>query len=101
MASEESDADKVQRQIADVFLPTKGSCPFVPAIDTNQKDEPIIRKRPATHGPKKGKKGYVDTQGRIWIKDRAHAGLPDHWDVQLNGGKEGHLRVGFDGEVLP
>jgi hypothetical protein len=52
------------------------------------------------HGPKKGKKGYVDREGRIWIKDRARDKYPDHWDVQENGGKKGRTRVDPNGNVL-
>jgi hypothetical protein len=52
-----------------------------------------------TYGPKSGKCGYVDVNGRIWIKDRAHAGDPDHWDVQENGGKE-YFRVDQNGNLL-
>jgi len=61
--------------------------------------EPIIRKARIQHGPKLGTKGFVDTQGRIWIKDRAHAGDPDHWDVQEEGGRT-YFRVDFDGNKL-
>ena len=51
------------------------------------------------HGPKAGKLGYVDSSGRIWIKDRAHAGDPDHWDVQEDGGST-YFRVDLDGNFL-
>ena len=59
----------------------------------------MIEKAEIMQGPKKGKKGFVDQDGNIWIKDRAHAGDPDHWDVQVNGGDE-YFRVGLDGNAL-
>ncbi|MFL5245370.1 MAG: hypothetical protein ACJ8FY_25015 [Gemmataceae bacterium] len=74
--------------------------PFIPKLDKNKKGEPIIVKKTIQHGPKKGKKGYVDSSGKIWIRDRAHGDYPDHWDVQENGGKMGRTRVGDDGEPL-
>jgi hypothetical protein len=80
-------------------LPKGGSVPFIPQLDKSKKGEQIIRKATVTHGPKKGKKGYVDTKGRIWIKDRAHTGDPDHWDVQEDGGKT-YFRVDVDGDLL-
>jgi hypothetical protein len=60
--------------------------------------EQVIEKRAVQSGPKAGKKGYVDDQGRIWVKDRAHAGLPDHWDVQSDGG-DNYIRVDLNGEL--
>jgi hypothetical protein len=93
--------DKVDRQIKKAGLPTGGVFPFDPQLEKDRKGRPIITKAPATHGPKKGKKGYVDKQGRIWIRDRAHGNYPDHWDVQENGGKSGHARVDLNGNVLP
>ncbi|HET6880564.1 MAG TPA: hypothetical protein VFI31_10440 [Pirellulales bacterium] len=82
-------------------LPTSGTMPFEPELDENRKGESIIKKALVEHGPKAGKYGYVDTQGRIWIKDRAHGTYPDHWDVQENGGRAGRTRVDLDGNVLP
>jgi hypothetical protein len=81
-------------------LPAGGSVPFIPKIGQNRRSQPIIDKGTVQHGPKKGKKGYVDTQGRIWIKDRAHADVPDHWDVQTDEGKE-YQKVDLNGEPLP
>ncbi len=75
--------------------------PFIPQLEENKKGEQIIKKMAIQHGPKKGKVGYVDANGRIWIKDRAHAGYPDHWDVQENGGDAGHIRVDSQGNILP
>jgi hypothetical protein len=41
----------------------------------------------------------VDVQGRIWIRDRAHADVPDHWDVQIDDGDR-YIRVDNDGNQL-
>jgi hypothetical protein len=59
----------------------------------------VIEKRAVLKGPKRGKKGYVDDQGRIWVKDRSHAGLPDHWDVQLDDGDD-YFRVDSNGNEI-
>jgi hypothetical protein len=91
---------KVDRQLRKAGLPTGGAFPFDPKLDTDRTGRPIIRKATVTHGPKAGKKGYVDTKGRIWIKDRAHGKYPDHWDVQENGGKKGHTLVDSNGNIL-
>jgi hypothetical protein len=64
---------------------SNGRHPFNPRLTTNRSGDPIIEKQAVAKGPKRGKRGYVDDQGRIWIKDRGHAGLPDHWDVQTGG----------------
>jgi hypothetical protein len=93
-------SDKIEKQIRNQGLPTGGAVPFQPKLDTNNKGKQIIKKGMVTHGLKKGKRGYVDTNGRIWIKDRAHAGDPDHWDVQENGGKK-YFRVDPQGNLLP
>jgi hypothetical protein len=58
-----------------------------------------MEKKTIQEGPKKGKRGFVDELGRIWVKDRAHAGVPDHWDVQLDDGAD-YIRVGLDGEEI-
>ncbi len=42
----------------------------------------------------------MDSQGRIWIKCRAHGTYPDHWDVQVGEGKD-YFRVDLNGNVLP
>jgi hypothetical protein len=91
--------DKLHRQIEKAGLPTTGKCPFIPRLEKNRKGEPILAKSEVKHGPKRGKVGYLDEQGRIWIKDRAHADVPDHWDVQENGG-EGYFRVDLNGNRL-
>jgi hypothetical protein len=94
----ESD-DKITRQIASAGLPTTGNHPFLPRIVKNKAGFDIIERKAVTKGPKRGKKGFVDTQDRIWIRDRAHSDLPDHWDVQLNDG-ESYFRVDGQGEEL-
>lgn len=91
--------DKIDRQIQKAGLPTGGQVPFVPMLDKNRKGEIIIRKATVQKGPKKGGKGFVDTNGRIWIKDRAHAGDPDHRDVQEDAG-ETYIRVDFNGNKI-
>ena len=60
---------KIERQLSKTALPISGSLPFVPELHTNRKGQQVVRKAAVTHGPKKGKIGYVDTSGRIWIKD--------------------------------
>ncbi len=90
---------KIIDQIQRAGLPTGGQHPFRPKIGENQKGEPIIYKKPVLKGPKKGKRGYVDDQERIWIKDRAHAGVPDHWYVQIDYGND-YFRVGLDGNEI-
>ncbi len=95
------DGSQIDKQIKKVGLPSRGSVPFIPQLDKNKKGKLIIRKGTIQGGPKKGKKGYVDSEGKIWIRDRAHGRYPDHWEVQENGGKKGRTRVGDDGEVIP
>jgi hypothetical protein len=83
---------KIIEQIKKAALPGGGPHPFRPRLTTNRRGEQVIEKKAAAKGPKKGKRGYVDDQGRIWIKDRSHAGLPDHWDVQIDDGDD-YIRV--------
>jgi hypothetical protein len=102
MAGEDdSKTDHIDRQIQRAGLPIGGSTPFIPRLGRNRRGEQIIEKATIQGGPWKGKKGYVDSQGRIWIRDRAHGSYPDHWDVQENGGTAGRFRVGDDGEPIP
>jgi|SRR5262245_20938313 len=91
---------KIDAQIRKAELPTTGMHPFIPKLSTNRSGDQVIVKKAVRMGPKKGKRGYVDKQGRIWIKDRSHAGLPDHWDVQMEDGAE-YLRVDNDGNEIP
>lgn len=76
-----------------------GQHPFRPRLIKNRAGDLVVEKRAVASGPKRGKRGYVDDQGRIWVKDRAHAGVPDHWDVQVGGGSD-YFRVDLDGNEL-
>jgi hypothetical protein len=93
-------SSRVDRQIKKAERPTGGPIPFVPRLDKNKKCDPVIRRGTIQHGPKNGKKGYVDTQGRIWIKCQAHGTYPDHWDVKVDECKE-YFRVDSGGNLLP
>ena len=91
--------DKIEKQLDKAGLPREGAVPFDPELEKNKEGKEIIKKDTVTYGSKKGKKGYVDIKGRIWIKDRAHAGDPDHWDVQEDGGQT-YFRVDVQGNLL-
>ena len=91
--------EKIIEQMTRAGLPTGGRFPFKPKLTTNRRGGFIIDKQAATKGPKRGKKGFVDEQGRIWIKDHPHAGLPTHWDVQIDGGAD-YIRVDQNGEEI-
>ena len=80
-------------------MPVGGTHPFRPKLVRNQRGEPLIERRAVVRGPKRGKRGFVDDQGRIWVRDRAHADVPDHWEVQIGG--DDSFRVGHNGEELP
>ena len=92
-------SQKVQDQIRRAQLPQSGEVPFIPKLSTNRRGQQIIEKAEVRFGPKKGKIGYLDASGRIWIRDRAHANDPDHWDVQIEDGID-YIRVGLNGEPL-
>lgn len=93
--------NKIQNQITDAELPVDGKTPFKPKLVKNKAGKTIIDKKEVAKGPRRGKRGYVDEEGRIWVRDYEHAGYPDHWDVQISGGED-YIRVGLDGnEVLP
>jgi hypothetical protein len=68
-------------------------------LTADRKGEIIIDKQAPTKGPKAGKKGYVDEEGRIWIKDYAHSGLPTHWDVQIDDGAD-YIRIDRNGDEV-
>jgi hypothetical protein len=91
---------KIIDQMRKACLPTSGQHPFRPKLVTNRSGDQIIEKRSVANGPKKGKRGYVDELGRIWIKDRSHAMLPDHWDVWMDDGHD-YLRIDLDGNLIP
>ena len=86
-------------QIRKVGLPTGGLHPFEPKVSKNRNGESVIEKRAVGKGPKRGKRGYVDDRGRIWIRDRAHSHVPDHWDVQIADADD-YFRVDDDGNEL-
>lgn len=90
---------KIIDQIVEKRLPTGGHYPFKPRIEKNRRGEPTIVRRRVGKGPKAGEVGFVDDQDRIWIKDRAHADIPDHWDVQIDNGDD-YFRVGLDGNEI-
>jgi len=92
-------SEKVAKQMSKAGLPSGGKMPFKPKLKKNKRGDMEIEKVEVTQGPKKGQKGYVDEEGRIWIKDPAHSGYPTHWDVQIGGGAD-YCRVGFDGAPL-
>jgi hypothetical protein len=90
---------KIIDQISKAGLPQAGQHPFEPRLVKNRSGQTEIQKRAVKKGPKKGKHGYVDDQERIWIKDRAHSGLPDHWDVQIEDGDD-YIRVDMQGDEI-
>lgn len=90
---------KLIDQMARSGLPSTGAHPFEPRLRTNRRGELEIEKRSVSKGPKQGKRGYVYVHGRIWIRDRAHGGLPDHWDVQLNDGDD-YIRIDDQGAEI-
>ena len=90
---------KIIDQIKKAGLPTGGKHPFTPKLTKNARGDQMIEKRAVGKGPKSGKRGYVDDQERIWIKDRAHAHVPDHWDVQIDDGDD-YFRVDPNGNKI-
>jgi len=98
-----SENQKLPQRVIDrmkkLGLPSGGSYPFRPKIRTNRRNEPDLVTATPKKGPKKHEKGFVDEDDNIWIRDPAHAGYPDHWDVQMNGGED-YERVGDDGEMV-
>ena len=46
------------------------------------------------HGPYVGRRGFPERNGNIWVPTRpgeSHGG--PHFDVQLDGGRRGHINV--------
>jgi len=56
---------KIIDQIDKAGLPTGGAHPFQPKLIRNRNGDLMIEKCPVMKGPKKGKRGYLDDQGRI------------------------------------
>jgi len=90
---------KVAAQMAKRGLPNGGQTPFVPKLIKGPKGDLIMDSAEVTIPGVGPKVGFVDDQGRIWVRDNAHAGYPQHWDVQINGGKD-YFRVGMDGNPV-
>ena|SRR5215218_9610977 len=90
---------KLAAQIAKAGLPQSGQEPYRPQLVPNRRGQVVVAKAAVQHGPKAGKRGWVDDQGRIWIRDYAHAGLPDHWDVQDANGTS-YFRVDMGGMII-
>jgi RHS repeat-associated protein len=91
---------KAEEQIKKAQLPQSGEHVFEPKLVRNKRGELVIDKRAVEFGPRAGKVGYVDTEGRIWIRGEAHGNIPEHWDVQMDGGKS-YMNVGLNGEYEP
>lgn len=91
--------ERVIERIEKEKLPMDGQTPFIPKVRANRRGKPDLVMAPVKHGPKKGEKGFVDSEGRIWIRDSAHAGYPEHWDVQVDEGKD-YFKVGDDGDPV-
>ena len=92
--------EKVKKQIQKLRLPQLGDEPFEPQLVGKRrgaKNDKEMKRAVVQYGPKMGEVGFVDSTGRIWVKNRAHAHVPDHWDVQIDGGKD-YIRVRYDGQ---
>jgi hypothetical protein len=87
-------------KIAELQLPTGGTVRFVPkVIKKNGKLQIERAEATAAKGNARGKSGWLDVEGRIWIRNYAHAGYPDHWDVQINLGAD-YINVTLLGEIM-
>ncbi len=89
---------KVNNIIEGKGLPTSGKNKFDPKIVSNRKGQQVIATKEVDCGPKGIKKGFVDKEGNVWVKDTAHGNVPEHWDVQMPDGS--YDRVGLDGKFL-
>ncbi|WP_262264679.1 polymorphic toxin type 17 domain-containing protein [Pantoea dispersa] len=69
-------------------LPCEGEYPFIPPIDWRKSEQ-----------PKKGEgHGFVDINGREWVRDTLHK---NHWDVQdVKKGAGRYRNVNDDGNIL-
>jgi hypothetical protein len=101
MADEVELPQKIKDQIAKAKLPTAGAFPFRPRLTKNKRGETMVARAEARNAPagQRGRMGWVDVDGRIWLRDHAHAGVPDHWDVQEGDGAT-YFRVDNDGNLL-
>ena len=93
-------SEKIRAQLEKAGLPRTGQVPFNPLLATNRRGEPVVVRRFPAEGPIRDQKGWVDQDGLIWVRDRAHADVPDHWDVQIGGGLD-YFRVDDAGNRLP
>jgi hypothetical protein len=102
VADEPQVPQKVREQLAKAGLPTSGQFPFRPRLTKNRRGDLIVLRAEPRRAPsaQAEKSGWVDVDGRIWVRDHAHAGLPPHWDVQEDDGAT-CFRVDYDGNVLP
>jgi hypothetical protein len=80
-------------------LANQRAAPVQPEVEDEPERGANNREEGRGQSPKRGKRGYVDDQGRIWIKDRAHADVPDHWDVQIDDGED-YIRVDQNGGAI-
>lgn len=92
---------KTKDQIAKAKLPISGAYAFRPRLTKNKKGEAVVERAEARNAPasQTGRMGWLDVDGRIWLRDYAHAGVPDHWDVQEDDGTT-YFRVDNDGNLL-
>jgi hypothetical protein len=81
--------EKIKAQMEKAKLPyLRGGVPFVPKLFRNDRGEVEILKLQSPRGT-----GWTAADGKIWIRGRAHAGYPDHWDVQESvDAKEGEYQ---------
>lgn len=90
--------EKLIGQMTKAKLPyLKGSVPYIPKLKRNDRAEVEVVKVETPRGF-----GWTAQDGKIWIRGRAHAGYPNHWDVQDSlDAKEGQYQnVLESGEVM-
>jgi hypothetical protein len=92
-------SEKLLLQMTKAGLPRQGPFPFQPRLVKNRRGEDMIEKAEVMFGPKARRRGWVDDKGQIWIRDHAHAGIADHWDVQIDNGKT-YVRIDDSGNLL-
>src|SRR5262245_43480849 len=83
------DLSKINRQMEKAGLPTGGTVPFCPQLDKNKAGEPIIKKAPVEHGPKKGKFGMWTPRGESGSKTERTATIPTIGTCKRMGEKRG------------